>query len=76
MPGGCRRGNHEQLKTHPEVFASEQQHSDEEAPWPVGKAVVLLVTASVGAAWMSEVLVGAVEGASHDLGMSKISRKR
>ena len=60
------------LKTHPEVFASEQLHSEEkEAHWPVGKAVGLLVVASVGAAWMSEILVGAVEGASHDLGISK-----
>jgi len=61
------------LKTHPEVFASEQHHSseEEETHWPVGKAVGLLVAASVGAAWMSEILVGAVEGASHDLGISK-----
>ncbi|HZV81275.1 MAG TPA: calcium/proton exchanger [Geobacteraceae bacterium] len=60
------------LKTHPEVFASEQLHAEEEeAPWPVGKAVGLLVAASVGAAWMSEILVGAVEGASRDLGLSK-----
>jgi Ca2+:H+ antiporter len=60
------------LKTHPEVFASKQHHTDEEKhPWPMGKAVGLLVGASVAAAWMSEILVGAVEGASHDLGMSK-----
>jgi Ca2+:H+ antiporter len=60
------------LKTHPEVFASKQHHTDEEEhPWPMGKAVGLLVGASVAAAWMSEILVGAVEGASHDLGMSK-----
>lgn len=60
------------LKTHPEVFASEQLHSgEEEVLWPVGKAVGLLVAASVGAAWMSEILVGAVEGASRDLGISK-----
>jgi Ca2+:H+ antiporter len=60
------------LKTHAEVFASERHHpEEEEAHWPVGKAVALLVAASVGAAWMSEILVGAVEGASHDLGMSK-----
>jgi Ca2+:H+ antiporter len=60
------------IKTHPEVFASEKPHADDEgAIWPVGKAVGLLVAASVGAAFMSEILVGAVEGASHDLGMSK-----
>jgi Ca2+:H+ antiporter len=60
------------LKTHAEVFASERHHTEEEEThWPVGKAVALLVAASVGAAWMSEILVGAVEGASHALGMSK-----
>jgi Ca2+:H+ antiporter len=60
------------LKTHPEVFTGEQHHTPEsEAPWGVGKAVGLLVGASVGAAWMSEILVGAVEGASQELGMSK-----
>ncbi len=60
------------LRTHPEVFASEQHHTAEtEAPWPTGKAVGLLVVAALGAAWMSEILVGAVEGASRDLGMSK-----
>lgn len=60
------------LKTHPEVYVSEQHHgSEEENPWPIGKAVGLLVAASVGAAWMSEILVGAVDGASRDLGMSK-----
>jgi Ca2+:H+ antiporter len=60
------------LRTHPEVFASEQHHAEEEeSPWPVGRAVGLLVASSLVAAWMSEILVGAVEGASHDLGMSK-----
>lgn len=60
------------IRTHPEVFASEKRHDeDEEQIWPISKAVGLLVAASVGAALMSEILVGAVEGASHDLGMSK-----
>lgn len=60
------------IKTHPEVFASEKHHGEEtEEIWPVGKAVGMLVAASVGAAFMSEILVGAVEGASHALDMSK-----
>ena len=37
----------------------------------VGKVVGLLVVVSVGVAWMSEILVGVVEGASHDLGIYK-----
>lgn len=60
------------IRTHPEVFASEKPHAEEGGNiWPAGKAAGLLVAASGGAAWMSEILVGAVEGASHDLGMSK-----
>jgi Ca2+:H+ antiporter len=61
------------IKTHPDIFASEQHDdSGEEHRWGIGKAVALLVFSSVLAAWMSEILVGAVEGASEDLGVSKI----
>jgi Ca2+:H+ antiporter len=59
------------LKTHPEVFSREQHVEDEGPVWPVGKAVGFLIGASAGAAWMSEILVGAVEGAARDLGISR-----
>jgi Ca2+:H+ antiporter len=61
------------IKTHPDFFAGDKNHTEEEEhQWSVGKAVGLLVVASVLAAWMSEVLVGAVEGASEGLGVSKM----
>jgi len=61
------------IKTHPDFFRGEKGHGEEEEHrWSVGKAVGLLVAASVLAAWMSEILVGAVEGASADLGISKV----
>jgi Ca2+:H+ antiporter len=61
------------IRTHPDIFASEQHDdSGEEHRWGTGKAVALLVVSSVLAAWMSEILVGAVEGASEGLGVSKI----
>jgi len=61
------------IRTHPDIFVSEQHDdSGKERHWGIGKAVALLVVSSVLAAWMSEVLVGAVEGASEDLGVSKI----
>ncbi len=61
------------IKTHPDFFAGGESHEDEEEHrWSIGKAVGLLVAASVLAAWMSEILVGAVEGASKDLGVSKV----
>ena len=65
------------LKTHPEFFSSavapteqEEQHSSGEQ-WGVTKAVASLVLASVLAAWMSEILVGAAEGTGKALGMSQ-----
>ena len=59
------------LRTHPDFFAvakgGEEKH---EAKWSPARAGVTLVAASVGAAWMSEVLVGAAEETGHALGMS------
>jgi Ca2+:H+ antiporter len=63
------------LKTHPEYFASvtaaetEQEHHEEQ--WSTGRAVASLVGASLLAAWMSEILVGAAEGTGKALGMSE-----
>jgi Ca2+:H+ antiporter len=61
------------LRTHPGAFASvdagvEEAHA---AHWSVPRALVSLVTASVLAAWMSEILVGAAEGTGKALGMSQ-----
>jgi Ca2+:H+ antiporter len=63
------------LKTHPHAFASvESEHGghDLEEHWSVTRAVVSLVVASLGAAWMSEILVGAAEGTGKALGMSQV----
>jgi Ca2+:H+ antiporter len=64
------------LKTHPHAFASvESEHGgghDLEEHWSVTRAVVSLVIAAVGAAWMSEILVGAAEGTGKALGMSQV----
>lgn len=61
------------IKTHPEFFkstTSEEQHEEHEGRWSKGKAIIFLVGASVLAAFMSEVLVGAAEGTGEALGMS------
>jgi Ca2+:H+ antiporter len=61
------------IKTHPEFFkssASEEQHEEHEERWSKSKAIIYLVGASVLAAFMSEVLVGAAEGTGEALGMS------
>ena len=61
------------IKTHPEFFkssTSEEQLEEHEGRWSKGKAIIFLVGASVLAAFMSEVLVGAAEGTGKALGMS------
>jgi Ca2+:H+ antiporter len=59
--------------THAEVFGAGEGHGAHgHATWSTGRAVGTLLGASLGAAWMSEILVGAAEATGHDLGMSEI----
>jgi Ca2+:H+ antiporter len=63
------------LKTHKNAFESveteaEEEHHEEQ--WSVTRAVVSLVGASVLAAFMSEILVGAAEGTGKQLGLSEV----
>ena len=63
------------IKTHPRSFASVESKVDEGHPehhWGMPRAIGSLVVASVLAAWMSEILVGAAEGTGQALGMSQI----
>lgn len=47
------------------------RHDDGHDPWPVGLAVGVLVVATVIIAMVSEVFVGSLEGAAHELGMTE-----
>jgi Ca2+:H+ antiporter len=60
------------IKTHADFFKSEgPKHAEEhETRWSLSKALIFLVVASVMAAVMSEVLVGAAEETGKVLGMS------
>jgi Ca2+:H+ antiporter len=64
------------LKTHPGAFASVEEGQGgghhQGKPWSMPRAIASLVAASVLAAWMSEVLVGAAEGTGKSLGMSQV----
>ncbi len=64
------------LKSHPEFFRSEQKENDEAHShgerWSLNRSLIMLVVASVAAAFMSEVLVGAAEETGKVLGMSSI----
>ena len=63
------------LVTHQSLFTSSTKadaSAAHAAPWPVGKALAVLGVATVFIAWMSEILVGAVEPAAHGLGLSNV----
>jgi Ca2+:H+ antiporter len=62
------------LRTHPDEFAGDPGHAPaHEGPgWSVARAGGGLLAASLLAAWMSEVLVGAAEATGAALGMSEV----
>ncbi|MBS7696499.1 MULTISPECIES: calcium/proton exchanger [unclassified Chelatococcus] len=62
------------LRTHPETFAELGAASSEDVGDRAGmmRGIVMLLVASFGAAWMSELLVGAAEQAGRSLGMSQM----
>ena len=64
-----------QLKTHPEEFAGKADSASGEAEphevrWSLPRAIGSLLVASVLAAFLSEILVGAAQGTGEALGMS------
>jgi Ca2+:H+ antiporter len=62
------------LVTHKQLFAggaADEEHDSTEQPWSVGRAVGVLLVATLGVAWLSEFLVGAVEAAQHSLGVTE-----
>jgi len=65
------------LKTHRHLFAGDETEmpaGDEHphAPWARNTSFVILLLATAGIAWMSEMLVGSVEHAAESLGMSRV----
>jgi Ca2+:H+ antiporter len=63
------------LKTHSSAFASVESDAPvdhNEDQWGLPRAIGSLLTASVLAAWMSEILVGAAEATGKSLGMSQV----
>jgi Ca2+:H+ antiporter len=60
------------LVTHSSLFAGSHASDKEESRPAIGRAALLLAGATAGVAWMSEILVGAIEPTAHDLGLSDI----
>jgi len=62
------------LITHKDLYNPSDEHveSDEDGVWPVRKGVIVLLAATGFVAWMSEILVGAVEEAGHEIGLTPV----
>jgi Ca2+:H+ antiporter len=59
------------LRTHRSVFNPYTEGGEEEHHWPVKRAVTALAVSAVLVGVMSEILVGSIEEASHDIGLSE-----
>jgi Ca2+:H+ antiporter len=61
--------------THSSLFAGSYVPEEGEAhppPWQVGRSVLVLVATTAAIAWMSELLVGAIEPTAHAFGVSNV----
>jgi Ca2+:H+ antiporter len=58
------------LVTHPGLFAGSHEEEEHGAAWSGRRAAVVLASATAAIAWMSEILVGAIEPTAHQLGLS------
>jgi Ca2+:H+ antiporter len=58
------------LKTHPELFGSDEHGEDDDAPWPLGLALATLAVVTVLVALVSEVFVESVQEAATAFGMT------
>lgn len=60
------------LVTHSALFAGSYVPEEGKAHASVGRAAFVLAVATVGIAWMSEILVGAIEPTAHEFGLSQV----
>jgi Ca2+:H+ antiporter len=58
------------LKTHKELFASDEHGEGKEAHWPIGLSVITLLVVTVLVALVSEIFVESVQKAAETFGMS------
>jgi Ca2+:H+ antiporter len=58
------------LVTHAALFAGSHGTEQRGAAWSVGRAAGVLAAATAAIAWMSEILVGAIESSADSLGLS------
>ena len=61
------------LVTHRALFAGSHQPDQEKGQPSKGRAIAVLAGATVGIAWMSEIMVGTIEPASTNLVSARLS---
>src|SRR5207302_9309283 len=59
------------LRTHKDLFAPARDDEPQEELWPLRRSILMLALAGVLVGVMSELLVGSIEHASHDIGLSQ-----
>jgi Ca2+:H+ antiporter len=59
------------LKTHRDLFNPEQVDDHEGEPWTVRRSVIALAIAGAFVGLMSEILVGSISEAAHNVGLSE-----
>jgi Ca2+:H+ antiporter len=59
------------LYTHKDLLSGADEHHEEPGAWSTPRAVATLFACTIGVAWLSEVLVGSLEGFSSTLGLSE-----
>jgi Ca2+:H+ antiporter len=60
------------LVTHRALFVGSRPPEESTGKGSVGRAVAILAAATVAIAWMSEIMVGAIEPTAHELGLSNV----
>jgi Ca2+:H+ antiporter len=60
------------LVTHRKLFAGSYVPEEGKAHAPVGRAALVLAVATVGIAWMSEIMVGSIEPTVQEFGLSDV----
>ncbi len=62
------------LVTHTALFSGSHAEEDRESEpaWTVGRSVAVLAVATVLVAWISEIMVRAIEPTAHEIGLSNV----
>jgi Ca2+:H+ antiporter len=60
------------LVTHSSLFTGAYHEEKDEAGWTVGRAAFVLGAATAAIAWISEIMVGAIEPTAHEFGLSNV----